>query len=120
MTIEELRLSIRQLTGKEVSSLIEYQITKLVQEGYNLEEIWNCVEYFYVVQHNDIKKIDQYGIGIVRNIRNNAKAYYNNLKLKQQKQQNAAEQFNKTEIKTVEIKPYRRVFHKKRIDIDEL
>lgn len=120
MTLEELKNLIRDVTGKEVSSLVEQQIIKLCQDGYTYKEIGRCVWYFFKILNNDISKIDQYGIGIVRNIRNSANKYYEDLKIKQEKQKAAAERVKDQQIKSVEIKPYRRTFNKKEVNIDGL
>lgn len=120
MTLEELKDLIQEVSGKEVSSLVESQIERLSQEGFTYKEIGRCVWYFFKILGNDTEKIDRYGIGIVNRFRGAANSYYDKLKERQEKQIIAAERFKELQLKEVEIKPYRRIFQKKGVDINEL
>ena len=120
MTLEELKDLIKEVSGQEVSSLVESQIEKYYQAGYSYKEIGRCIWYFYVIKNNDPRNIEKYGIAIVPYVRGNANTYYDNLKNKQEIQKNAAERVKEQQLTEVEIKPYRRVFKKKEVDIDGL
>ena len=115
MTLEELYELIEEISGNKVSSLVSNQITKFFQEGYTYKEIARCVNYYY-----DISKIEQYGIGIIPYFRKSANAYYNKLKEQQEKQISAAEQIKEQTMTEIEVKPFRRTFNKKKVDIDGL
>ncbi len=117
MTLRELEELIIEVSGKPLSSMIQNQISKYYQEGYTYKEIGRCIWYFYRINNNDIRKIDQYGIGIVPCVREQANAYYDNLKSKQEQQRIAAERVKEQSIKEIEIKATRRNFNKKEVDI---
>ena len=120
MTLEELYELIEEISGNKVSSLVSNQITRFFQEGYTYKEIARCVNYYYVILGNDISKIEQYGICIIPYFRKSANAYYNKLKEQQEKQISAAEQIKEQKMTEIEVKPFRRTFNKKKVDIDGL
>lgn len=120
MNREELYEIIESVSGAKVNAMIEKQIDNFVQSGITYKEIARAVVYFYDVRKNDKNRISIYGIGIVKNIRNEANTYYDNLKLKTLQIENAAKRARLTEIETVNVKPQRRVFSKKGYDINEL
>lgn len=120
MTLEELYDIFKDATGCELTSMVKTQIKKLKSEGYTYKEIGRCIYYFYVIKQNDVSKIEQYGIGIVRNIRQEANSYYDNIAQRQKKQRDAAMQVKNSEIQEIVIQPVRRSFHRKRVDISGL
>ena len=81
MTKAELIEIIEQLTGKKISSLINSQIDNFIKSGMTYKEIARSVVYFYEVKKQDVSKIDIYGIGIVKNIKDEANKYYDNIKI---------------------------------------
>lgn len=119
MTLTELYELIKEVYG-EVPNIVARQISKFNEEGYTYKEIGRCFYYFYVVKGNSLENLEKYGIGIVPHIRIEANQYYDNLKQKNDLQSKAAKQILTKEIKEVNIKPVRRSFCKKGVDISEL
>lgn len=53
------------------------QLKRYIDEGMTYEGIYKAIEYFFVIQKNDIKTST--GIGIVPYVYNKAKSYYKNI-----------------------------------------
>lgn len=120
MTLEELESLIKDLTKRPISLMVERQIEKMSNDGISYKEIGRAIYYFYEVKHGDTSSIDRYGIGIVRNILNEANSYFDNIRNKQEIQRQAAERVKNTSLQEVVVRPYRRSFSKEEVDIDGL
>lgn len=118
-TYRDCMETIESITGKKLSSMVAHQIEKFRGQGITYIQIARAVTYFYAIKHNDVKKIDVYGIGIVPSILQDSESYWRRATYAKKKQEEEAKKIH-TVIDKLYVKPYRKDIKRQRIDIDEI
>ena len=98
--LEELILELSGLNA--ITPIISKQISRFVlEEKMSYLEIARCIDYYVEILGHDIKP--EYGISFVPNVRESAAAYFKQLELDKQKQQQEAEKVIRYQDKNIII-----------------
>lgn len=109
----------RMLSIPKLTPLIEKQVRDMVTElGVSYLDIAQALAYFLDIKKGKYESM--YGIGILRNVLPESKAFFEKIKEEKQKQIKSVEQANKQPDIILNVKETRKRRKIKTINIDEL
>lgn len=120
MDKEAFYKAYEQIIGSKASPMVESQVHSMMFE-YTYQEVFNGIWYFYVHKGVDIKSIETYGIGLVRDARNMEEAlgYFRQLRSIRERAATSARKVKNKNKKIINVKRQKQKVYREEYDWDE-
>ena len=108
---------------REISSMVESQVSRLISQGFTYQQIFNAIWYFETIKDKPISsEIDKYGIGLLSSVPKNmeeALNYFKRLAKTRERAFISAEKSKKSKKEEVIIERQKRKIIREEFNWDE-